>query len=194
MTISEIKKQNKDLKHALRICIERLIVLGQPRQNYRQWMAVMTSALGLDPFKDDEVQEWNRLHQKYLEISRTKDEGYDSIFKQALEEYGYDTQCAVTIGEIGEFLQLFGKEVQGRVTEDEWIDEIADVMVMLRQMALIHGAEAVEQRFHEKVMRLKHRIATDYYNNHADKYCQCKNRLPAGETYCASCGKPYKRR
>ncbi len=197
MTISEIKKQNAELQHALRMCIECLIVLGQPRQNYSQWSAVMADALGLDQFKDEEVLEWGRRHQKYLEMSRTKEEGCDDVFQQALKEYGHNTQYVITIGEIGEFLQLFGKEAQGRVSKEEWIDEIADVMVMMRQMALIHGIDDVEQRFHEKVMRLKHRIATGYYNNHSSdsdaEYCRCQNSLPAGATYCATCGKPYER-
>ena len=51
-------------------------------------------------------------------------------------------------------LETWGLHEQGRATNEDWIDEIADAFVMLYQLALIHGEEEVCQRFFDKIQRL----------------------------------------
>jgi hypothetical protein len=64
----------------------------------------------------------------------------------------------VAIGEFGELLALFGKQAQGRATEAQWIDEIADGFIMLTQLATMHGLGDVQARLVEKVAKLEARI------------------------------------
>ena len=82
----------------------------------------------------------------------------DVILNLALAHWGEDTQRAMAVGELGELLALFGREAQGRATDDAWIDEIADATIMLRQLALMHGAAKVDQRISLKLAALQAKI------------------------------------
>lgn len=77
----------------------------------------------------------------------------------ALETFGPEAQEQMAIGEIGEFLTLFGRRSQGRMMIRDMQDEIADVLVMLHQMALIYGEDEVLKRISYKIERLEGRIA-----------------------------------
>lgn len=83
---------------------------------------------------------------------------HDPLFKRALAAYGDSAQEALAVGEIGELLNLFGRRVQGRDTPEDWIVEIADVTIMLRQLALMHGVEKVEEAIKAKCERLERRV------------------------------------
>ncbi len=85
---------------------------------------------------------------------------HDEILRKAIRHYGEQKQKLLTIGEIGELLALVGKLAQGRDASAEWIDEVADVTIMLRQMALIIGTAAVEARIDYKVNRLQEKMQT----------------------------------
>lgn len=85
-------------------------------------------------------------------------EKYNQTLTQAIELFGPESQQLMTIGEIGEFLQLYGRMTQGRATRQEWISEIADVTIMMRQMALLNGIEEVNAMIAHKVERLQQRI------------------------------------
>jgi NTP pyrophosphatase (non-canonical NTP hydrolase) len=86
-------------------------------------------------------------------------------FLQLVDEYyGREAQNDMTVGEIGEFLNLFGKMRQGRCTKDMFCDEIADVIVMMiQQSVILHddpklGVEQVVDRVNYKLNRLQKRI------------------------------------
>ncbi len=87
-------------------------------------------------------------------------EAMDGVLVDALLLWGRESQNCVAIGEIGELLTLYGKEAQGRATPEQWVDEIADCFIMLRQLAMLHDRDRVEKRIAEKVERLRTRIAT----------------------------------
>ena len=82
----------------------------------------------------------------------------ETILQQAVDLYGYATQEQMAVGECGEFLSLFGRRVQGRSNDSEFIDEIADVTIMMRQMARIYGVKEVQARIDYKLSRLKERM------------------------------------
>lgn len=79
----------------------------------------------------------------------------DSIFFSAINKWGQESQEGVAIGECGELIAEFGRKVQGRMELDDMIDEIADVTIMMRQLAIIYGTENVESRIEFKMKRLK---------------------------------------
>lgn len=81
------------------------------------------------------------------------------ILQAAVEHWGLDTQDRMAVGELGELLALFGRDVQGRASLDEWADEIADGLIMLTQLARVKGvAERVQGRIDVKMARMLAKI------------------------------------
>lgn len=73
------------------------------------------------------------------------------IMDRAIKIWGTHAQKMMAVGECGEFLAEFGREVQHRSSQDKMIDEIADVIIMMTQMARIYGYEEVVKRVQEKM-------------------------------------------
>jgi hypothetical protein len=84
--------------------------------------------------------------------------GYDETMGKAIEKWGVDSQWHVAVGECGEFVALTGLQAEGRLTLDKVIDEVADVTIMMRQMANIYGVDAVNERIKFKLDRLSKMI------------------------------------
>lgn len=82
----------------------------------------------------------------------------DAICKKAVKAFGKESQEDMVVGEIGELLTMFGRRSQGRDSPEAWIDEIADVTIMMRQMAHIYGIENVDARIDEKLKRLSSKM------------------------------------
>lgn len=97
------------------------------------------------------------------------------VLSQAIERWGHESQTGMAIEESAElsievllslskFILSARKvsRVGGRAVkpeaEEKLIDEIADVIVMMEQMALIYGYEQVDQRVKFKIDRLKGRL------------------------------------
>ena len=85
----------------------------------------------------------------------------DSTLLKAIEKWGAATQEQMAIGEIGELLALYGRRVQNRDDAMEWIDEIADVTIMLRQLALMTDPVLVAGAIDTKMCRLKKALEED---------------------------------
>lgn len=83
---------------------------------------------------------------------------YDSVLETAIKRYGLQAQKMMAVEECAEFLNSIAKLDRGRATPEDVIDEIADVTIMMRQMALVFGKEEVEQRIKFKVERLNNRM------------------------------------
>jgi len=83
----------------------------------------------------------------------------DQIFEaaqEAIDQWGEEGQEKLAIGEIGELIELFGKQVQGRADSDQWADEIADVYILLPTLILLHTDKSkVEDRVLHKLERLE---------------------------------------
>lgn len=76
------------------------------------------------------------------------------ILQRALDLYGHESQIQMAFGECGEFITLAGRRVQGRMKPQDMISEIADVIVMMHQMAMIHGEDKVKAEIESKLCRL----------------------------------------
>ena len=88
---------------------------------------------------------------------RFNQEQFETL-RQARARWGDEEQMQMAVGEIGELLTLFGRRVQGRDTDADWITEIADCMVMLEQLALMYGYSKVENMVGTKMERLRKRV------------------------------------
>jgi NTP pyrophosphatase (non-canonical NTP hydrolase) len=86
-----------------------------------------------------------------------------SIEEQAVHHYGAEKQLKMVVGEIGELLTLFGRDAQGRVDVSEWVSEIADVTIMLKQLAIIQciNSETLEKMVKTKLERLSSRMEAE---------------------------------
>lgn len=82
----------------------------------------------------------------------------DETLHAIVARYGPESQWAMALGECGEFIALEGRRIQGRLKPCDVIDEIADVTIMMRQMALIYGAEKVEARVKYKLDHMVERM------------------------------------
>lgn len=80
------------------------------------------------------------------------------IYAEAIETFGIDGQIDMLHEEIGELQSAINKHKRGRVGREDVITEIADVMIMLGQMAYIYGSEEVRREKERKLERLQKRI------------------------------------
>jgi NTP pyrophosphatase (non-canonical NTP hydrolase) len=85
---------------------------------------------------------------------------YDDVFFKALNTWGGESQENMAIEECSEFIKAICKYRRnaGQKEFNDIIDEIADVTIMMRQMAIAIGEEAVENKIKEKVERLAGRL------------------------------------
>lgn len=83
----------------------------------------------------------------------------EQIFRKALETWGPDAQTLMVFEEMSELQKELCKYARGKDNRLAIAEEIADVMIMLEQMALLHECEADVNRFiDEKVERLSRRL------------------------------------
>lgn len=77
-----------------------------------------------------------------------------NLAQKAQKHWGSYAQKQMLIGEIGELLTLFGRSAQGRDTKQQWVEETADVFIMLFQLANTIGTEEVSECIEHKVNRV----------------------------------------
>lgn len=85
----------------------------------------------------------------------------DAVFAAAREQFGSDHQLVVAQEELGELISAISRVKRQRPgAVENLVEELADVEVMVRQIALMFNAVAVVERiFDEKVDRLAERVA-----------------------------------
>ena len=80
------------------------------------------------------------------------------VYLKALNKWGTEPQCKMAIEEMAELTNALMKYDRERNTVEDIIEEIADVTIMMRQMALIFGEEAVSKQIDYKLNRLSDRL------------------------------------
>ena len=80
------------------------------------------------------------------------------IYKKTIALMGESSQRNMAIEECAELIFALEKENRGQVTQDDVITEIADVMIMTEQLAMIYGRGHVEAEKQYKQRRLLSRI------------------------------------
>ena len=80
------------------------------------------------------------------------------MFKVVLETWGIGNQVFMVMEETGEMLNALAKANRGRVTKEEVITELADVSIMMEQMAVHFGYEEFKSEKERKLNRLKERL------------------------------------
>ena len=67
-------------------------------------------------------------------------------------------ECAECIVAMRKLSRVGGRDLDGDVAREAVIDEIADVTIMMRQLAMIFGFAQVENRINQKIERLRKRL------------------------------------
>ena len=82
-----------------------------------------------------------------------------ATLKQALDTYGAEAQTLVAFEEMAELEKELCKHARGRDNRDAIAEEIADVLIMLEQMMLLHACkDAVADFRQRKIKRLAERL------------------------------------
>lgn len=81
--------------------------------------------------------------------------------EMAVKYYGAEHQKKKAIEEMGELITALSREQDNRAAKVEVITEIADVLIMMLQMAIVYGLEDVEKEIDRKLSRLYYRIKLD---------------------------------
>lgn len=80
------------------------------------------------------------------------------IYQRALSSYGIVAQEWVLVEECGELLNAIAKLKRGRSTKEKIITELADVHIMVEQMAFFFGWDEFEDEKERKLQRLWERL------------------------------------
>lgn len=80
------------------------------------------------------------------------------LYDKALNRYGIIAQKWMLIEECGELLNAFAKLERGRATKEDIITELADVHIMVEQMAFFYGLEDFLTEKERKLVRLNERL------------------------------------
>lgn len=80
---------------------------------------------------------------------------YDDIFQATLEKWGEEAQYDQAIEECAELIAALKHFKRGKVTQNQVVDELADVILMVKQLMFIFGEERVSQSIDKKVLKLR---------------------------------------
>lgn len=80
------------------------------------------------------------------------------LFQKAINTWGVEAQTTMLFEEIGELTAAMAQYIRGRKNESDVITELADVSIMVEQIALIFGYEKYEEEKDKKLIRLKERL------------------------------------
>ena len=81
------------------------------------------------------------------------------LYEKAIEKWGTDAQVIMALEECGELIVAITQGARGR--DVSIIEEIADVQIMMEQLAILYGEEQVEYVKNQKLKRLKQRLGID---------------------------------
>lgn len=81
------------------------------------------------------------------------------IYRAALEKWGTEAQFDQMVEECAEMITVLKHFRRGRVGETEVIAELADVTLMVGQLAFIFGEERVQQAVEEKKAKVRNLLA-----------------------------------
>lgn len=80
------------------------------------------------------------------------------LYNRALDEFGLINQKWMLVEECGELLNAIAKLRRGRASKEDIITELADVHIMVEQMAFFYGLEEFQTEKKRKLARLEERL------------------------------------
>ena len=89
-----------------------------------------------------------------------KEEEKIELFREVIKAWGIENQVFMVMEESGEMLNALAKANRGRVTKEDVITELADVSIMMEQMAVHFGYDEFKAEKERKLNRLRERLET----------------------------------
>lgn len=83
------------------------------------------------------------------------------LYRRAISTWGVIPQVFMLYEETGELAEAMAKYMRARYNEDEVITELADVHIMVEQMASMLNFNKFEQEKERKLLRLEERLDKD---------------------------------
>lgn len=80
------------------------------------------------------------------------------IYLRAIHLWGIQAQKLMVVEEIGELLSALAKETRGRSSKEDIITELADVSIMIEQMAVNYGWRDYCKEKSRKLKRIRKRL------------------------------------
>ena len=81
------------------------------------------------------------------------------LYRLALSTYGAEAQTMMVMEEMSELQKELCKHARGKDNQLSIAEEIADVLIMLDQMMVLHDCESIVAQYkQEKLERLENRI------------------------------------
>lgn len=80
------------------------------------------------------------------------------LYKKALEQWGIHPQVRMTFEECSELMDTLSKAYRKRATKEDVITELADVSIIVEQMALLFGYEEYEEERERKLLKLQNKL------------------------------------
>ena len=86
------------------------------------------------------------------------------LYKDAIAKWGEDAQVKMLYEECGELIAAVAQFSRGRTSHHDVMTELADVSIMVEQLATLMNYDDFEAEKDRKLMRLKERLES-YGNN-----------------------------
>ncbi len=80
------------------------------------------------------------------------------LYNRTLNNYGIVNQEWMLVEECGELMNAFAKLRRGRASKEDILTELADVHIMIEQMACFFGLEEFQAEKERKLARLEERL------------------------------------
>ena len=81
-----------------------------------------------------------------------------NIYMEALAKYGDEAQVFMLFEECAELCNALAKHRRKRCTKEDIITELADVSIMVEQMAVLYGYDDYITEKNAKLLRLKNKL------------------------------------
>lgn len=81
------------------------------------------------------------------------------LYNDVINNFGVTNQMFMVMEECGELLNVLAKAKRNRAGRNEIISELADVSIMVEQMAFFYGEDEFLVEKERKLQRLKERLA-----------------------------------
>ena len=80
------------------------------------------------------------------------------LYKEAIAKWGESAQTDMVFEECGELIAALAQFKRGRTSRHDVMTELADVSIMVEQIATMIGFEDYEKEKNRKLMRLKEKV------------------------------------
>lgn len=155
--IKRLYEQHRHYENALQECIEQRDKLMQSTSN------IDLSFIPLDEYERGKLFEYQEIGSvEYLrELVQAEKDG-EEVYRLALDTWGADAQTLMAFEEMSELQKELCKHARGRDNREEISEEIADVLIMLDQMMVLHDCKQTVKEWKErKLKRLAYRLTRE---------------------------------